>query len=72
MPLIEGLKIGDGIVVKDTKGKISYGIVVKFAYKGYRVKKYEDESAEAKRVEQCDVIRRMTEEEYNEVQGLVG
>lgn len=72
MPLIEGLEIGDGIVVKDTKGRISYGVVVKFAYKGYRVRKYEDGSAESKRVEQCDVIRKMTEEENNEFKGLVG
>ena len=65
MSLIAGLKIGDGIVVKDINGIESYKQVVKFAYKGYRVKEYGNDFCEIKRVEQCDVIRRMTDVEVN-------
>ena len=72
MALIEGLQLGDGIVVKDVKGVESYKQVVKYAYKGYRVRNYGDTFGEIKRVEQCDVIRNMTKEECNEIQRLVG
>ncbi|MBC8061935.1 MAG: hypothetical protein H7Y18_14880 [Clostridiaceae bacterium] len=61
MPLIEGIKIGDGIVVKNIKGVKFYTQVVKFAYKGYKVKLFGDEFGEVKRIDQCDVLRRMTE-----------
>ena len=60
MPLIEGLKIGDGIVVKDIKGIRSYRQVLKFVYKGYKAKEYGNEFSEIKRIDQCDVIRKMT------------
>ena len=72
MALIEGLQLGDGIVVKNKKGIESYKQVVKYAYKGYRVKNYGDAFDEIKRVEQCDVVRNMTKEECNEMQRLVG
>jgi len=72
MALITGLEIGDGIVVKDLKGVESYKQVVKYAYKGYRVRNFGDGFGEIKRVEQCDVIRSMTKEECNEIQRLVG
>ena len=65
MPLIEGLKLGDGIVIKDIKGIKFYRQVVNFAYKGYKIKEHGDEFGEIKRVDQCDVIRRMTEFEVN-------
>lgn len=72
MALIEGLKLGDIIVVKDLKGVQSYKQVVKYAYKGYRVRDYGDVFGEIKRVEQCDVIRSITEEERKELQCLAG
>ena len=72
MALITGLEIGDGIIVKDIKGVESYKQVVKYAYKGYRVRNYGDMFGDIKRVEQCDVVRSMTKEECNEIQRLVG
>ena len=63
MALIEELKIGDGIVVKDKNGIRSYKQVVNFAYKGYKVKEYGNDDSEIKRVEQCDVLRKMTKAE---------
>lgn len=72
MALIEGLELGDGIVVKNMKGVESYKQVVKYAYKGYRVTNYGDVFGEIKRAEQCDVVRNMTKEECNEILRLVG
>lgn len=72
MALIEGLKLGDIIVVKDLKGVQSYKQVIKYAYKGYRVRDYGDTFGDIKRVEQCDVIRSITEAERKELQCLAG
>jgi len=72
MGLIEGLELGDGIVVKNKMGVESYKQVAKYAYKGYRVRNYGDFFDEIKRVEQCDVVRNMTKEECDGFLRLVG